>query len=81
LRLLRHQFLEPPLRSRDVLDRVRGLDALDQGELLERLESRGMLPRKCFLSPAADVDLAQLAVQRGRNQVEMSAKVAERLHP
>jgi hypothetical protein len=40
-----------------------------------------MLPCKCFLSPAADVDLAQLAVQRGRNQVEMSAKVAERLHP
>ncbi len=62
-RLLRHQFLEPPLWGGDVLDRVGGLHALDQRELHERFESRGMLPRKRFLESAADIDFAQLAVE------------------
>jgi hypothetical protein len=60
--ILRHQFLEPPLRGGDVFDRVRGFHALDQCGLLERLECGGMLPRKGLLPSTADVDLAQLAV-------------------
>src|SRR5579884_1043448 len=79
-RLLRYQLLESPLRGGDVLDRVGGFHALDQGELLERLERGGMLPRKRFLASAADIDFAQLAVERRGDQVEVPTEVAERLH-
>src|SRR5581483_5010083 len=49
-------------------------------ELLERLERGGMLPRKRFLASAADIDFAQLAVERRGDQVEVPTEVAERLH-
>jgi hypothetical protein len=76
---LRDELLDPPFRSRDVLDRVRCFDALDQRLLDERFERGGMLTAERFLAPAADVDLAQLAPERGRDQVEMAAEIAEAL--
>ena len=57
-RALRDELLQSLPRRGDVLDRVRGLDALDQRDLLQRLECDGMLPRKRLLTTAGDVDLA-----------------------
>ena len=72
-RLLRDELLEPVPGGGDVLDRVRGLDALDQRDLLQRLERGRMLAGERLLAAAGDVDPAQLAIDRRRDQIEMRA--------
>jgi hypothetical protein len=75
-----NERLDPPARRGDVLDRVRCFDALDQRRLLQRLQCSRMLQRERLLAPAGDVDLAQLTIDCRRDEVEVSAQTAKRLH-
>lgn len=77
---VRDDLLDTPAGRSDVLDRVRGPHALDQRGMPECLELRRVLARERLLASSRDVDLAQLACDRGRHEAEALLEVTEAAH-